>query len=46
LEQEIVDAGGEVSLYVYPGDDHNITPSFGTAMTRSIAFFDRHVKGQ
>ena len=32
-------------LYIYEGDDHDITYSFGTAMQRSIEFFDTHVKG-
>ncbi|MBN1261918.1 MAG: alpha/beta fold hydrolase [Anaerolineae bacterium] len=32
-------------LYIYPGDDHNLSPSFGAAMQRSVAFFDAHVKG-
>jgi dipeptidyl aminopeptidase/acylaminoacyl peptidase len=39
-------AGGyPVELYVYEGDNHNISTNFGTAMTRSIQFFDTHVKG-
>jgi dipeptidyl aminopeptidase/acylaminoacyl peptidase len=32
-------------LYVYKGDDHNIAQSFGQAMQRSVAFFDRYLKG-
>ena len=31
-------------LHTYPGDDHNLSGSFGTAMQRSVAFFDRYVK--
>jgi fermentation-respiration switch protein FrsA (DUF1100 family) len=31
-------------LYVYSGDDHNIANSFGQAMQRSVAFFDRYLK--
>ena len=31
-------------LYLYEGDNHNISNSFGTAMARSIEFFDRYVK--
>lgn len=38
-------AGKESEVYVYDGDDHDITYSFGTAMQRSIEFFDTHVKG-
>jgi fermentation-respiration switch protein FrsA (DUF1100 family) len=45
LQQQIQDAGGIVEYYVYEGDDHNIASSFGTAMQRSIAFFDKYVKG-
>lgn len=45
LEKEMKDAGKEVELYIYPGDDHNLAGSFSTAMQRSIEFFDKHVKG-
>lgn len=31
-------------LYLYEGDNHNISANFGLAMRRSIEFFDRHVK--
>jgi fermentation-respiration switch protein FrsA (DUF1100 family) len=31
-------------LYVYPGDDHNISANLGVALERSVAFFDAHVK--
>lgn len=44
LNQQIEAAGGEVEFYSYPGDEHNITASFSTAMQRSIEFFDTHVK--
>jgi len=46
LNQEILDAGGSVEIYTYEGDDHNLSGYFSTAMQRSIAFFDTHVKGQ
>jgi len=45
LEQQIAAAGKEVELYTYPGDDHNIAQNWGTAMSRSVAFMDEHVKG-
>jgi dipeptidyl aminopeptidase/acylaminoacyl peptidase len=32
-------------LYVYSGDNHNISNSFAQAMQRSVEFFDRHLKG-
>ena len=37
--------GYPVELYVYEEDNHNISTNFGTAMTRSIQFFDTYVKG-
>jgi dipeptidyl aminopeptidase/acylaminoacyl peptidase len=33
-----------VELYKYEGDNHNIANNFGTAMQRTIEFFDRFVK--
>jgi dipeptidyl aminopeptidase/acylaminoacyl peptidase len=45
LDKQIKAAGGTVELYSYPGDDHNLANSFGTAMQRSIQFFDKYVKG-
>jgi dienelactone hydrolase len=33
-------------LYTYPGDNHNINANFGVAMQRTVAFFDKYVKGQ
>ena len=33
-----------VELYLYEGDNHNISNGFGTAMTRSVEFFDRQLK--
>jgi dipeptidyl aminopeptidase/acylaminoacyl peptidase len=46
LAQQIQAAGGNVELYTYEGDNHNISANFGRAMTRSIRFFDTHVKGE
>ena len=45
LEQQMKDAGKEVELYVYEGDDHNLSKNFSTAMRRSIEFFDKYLKG-
>ena len=45
LRAELEAAGREVELYVYDGDDHNLSGQFSTAMARSVAFFDTHVKG-
>ncbi len=33
-----------VEYYEYPGDNHNLSNSFNTAMQRSVAFFDKYVK--
>jgi dienelactone hydrolase len=33
-------------LFTYPGDNHNIGANFGVAMQRTVAFFDKYVKGQ
>ena len=45
LYDEIQAAGMPVELYLYEGDDHNISNNFSTAMQRSIQFFDAYVKG-
>ncbi len=31
-------------LYLYPGDNHNLSGYFTSAMTRTIAFFDQYLK--
>jgi dipeptidyl aminopeptidase/acylaminoacyl peptidase len=45
LFHELLAVGVPVELYVYEGDDHDITANFVTAMQLSIEFFDRYVKG-
>ncbi|MBF6595215.1 MAG: alpha/beta fold hydrolase [Thermaceae bacterium] len=32
-------------FYTYPNDDHNLSRSFVPAMRRTVAFFDRYLKG-
>jgi len=44
LSAQIQAVGGEVELYQYEGDNHNISNYFSTAMGRTIAFYDRHLK--
>jgi dipeptidyl aminopeptidase/acylaminoacyl peptidase len=44
LYQAMQNAGKEVELFTYPGDDHNISQSFSTAMQRTVQFFDRYLK--
>lgn len=45
LKNQMDTAGKEAELYIYNGDDHNLSKSFSLAMNRSIEFFDKHVKG-
>jgi fermentation-respiration switch protein FrsA (DUF1100 family) len=45
LHAQMLELGQTVELYTYTGDNHNISNSFGTAMQRSIQFFDQYVKG-
>jgi dipeptidyl aminopeptidase/acylaminoacyl peptidase len=44
LAAQMQAAGQPVELYIYDGDNHNLSASFSTAMTRSIEFFDRYLK--
>jgi uncharacterized protein len=44
LFYQMLDAQKYVELYKYEGDNHNISNNFGTAMQRTIEFFDRYVK--
>jgi uncharacterized protein len=45
LKGEVTAAGKQVELYTYPGDNHNISKNFNTAMARSVAFMDKYVRG-
>ena len=44
LYEQLKAAGKEAELYSYQDDDHNITANFGTAMQRSVEFFDKYLK--
>jgi uncharacterized protein len=44
LSQEIQQVGKPVELYIYEGDDHNLSSSFSQAMTRTLQFFETHLK--
>lgn len=46
LNQALLNAGREVEYFVYPGDNHNLLNNWGTVMSRTVAFFDKHVKGE
>ena len=45
LSEQIQAAGQVVELYTYADDNHNLSNDFSQAMTRTIQFFDRYVKG-
>jgi uncharacterized protein len=44
LAQQLQAAGKEAELFVYTGDNHNISGNFNIAMQRSVEFMDRYVK--
>jgi dipeptidyl aminopeptidase/acylaminoacyl peptidase len=44
LDRQIKEAGGGSEIFTYPGDDHDISRNLGVALTRSVQFFDAHVK--
>jgi len=47
LARQLEDVGAQpYELHTVRGDNHNISAHFGVAMQRTVAFFDRHVKGQ
>ena len=47
LEQELKGTSKQpYELHTYPGDNHNISANFRVAMQRTVAFFDKYVKGQ
>ncbi|MBN1977984.1 MAG: alpha/beta fold hydrolase [Anaerolineae bacterium] len=45
LYDQLIGIDERTELYIYEGDNHNISNSFGTAMQHSIQFFDKYVKG-
>jgi dipeptidyl aminopeptidase/acylaminoacyl peptidase len=45
LYTRLQEAGQPAEIYIYEGDNHNISANFGIAAQRSVAFFDEHVKG-
>lgn len=44
LAEQARQAGQTAELYIYEGDNHNISRYFSTAMARTIAFFDSVLK--
>jgi uncharacterized protein len=45
LYQQILSAGKTAEYYEYKGDNHNLSGFFTLAMTRTLEFFDRYLKG-
>jgi dipeptidyl aminopeptidase/acylaminoacyl peptidase len=45
LYARVQQAGIPVEYYEYPADDHNLSKNLTTALNRSVAFFDKYVKG-
>jgi dipeptidyl aminopeptidase/acylaminoacyl peptidase len=46
LNEEIKAVGVPVEYFTYPGDNHNISNNLSRALTRSVQFFNKYVKGQ
>lgn len=44
LRDRMEEVNKEVELYVYQGDDHNISANLSVALSRSVEFFDRFLK--
>lgn len=44
LEKQMREVNKEVELYLYDGDDHNISNNLALALKRSVQFFDKHLK--
>lgn len=46
LRDAMQQAEKPVELYIYQGDDHNLSQNLSLALRRSVEFFDQHVKGE
>ncbi len=46
LKTKLERAGKTVEYFEYPGADHNISQSLGSALDRSVAFFDKYLTNQ
>lgn len=44
LSDQLKAAGRTQELFVYQGDDHNLSQNIGVALQRSVAWFDKYVK--
>ncbi|NJM40773.1 MAG: alpha/beta fold hydrolase [Anaerolineae bacterium] len=45
LAERLKAANRTYEYYIYKGDNHNISGNLGLALRRSVAFFDKYVKG-
>lgn len=43
LDQEMKQAGKISELFLYPGNDHNLSQSFSSAMQRSVEFYNKNL---
>lgn len=46
LDERMKEAAQDSELFVYEGDDHNISANLSVALQRSVEFFDTYVKGE
>ena len=46
LEKQMKDVGKPVELYIYEGDDHNLSRNLSLALRRSVEYFDKYLKSQ
>ncbi|HVF69551.1 MAG TPA: alpha/beta fold hydrolase [Xanthomonadales bacterium] len=46
LEKQLKKADKPAEIYIYPGDDHNLSSNLGTALDRSVSFFDKYLKAE
>lgn len=46
LNDKLKALGKTVEYYTYPGDNHNISNNFNTAIQRSVDFFDKYLKNE
>lgn len=44
LDRQLREFNKETELYIYEGDDHNLSRNFNSAMQRSVEFFDKYLK--
>lgn len=46
LYDDLVEAGLPAELYIYEGDNHNLSNFFSQAMLRTVVFYDTYLKGE